>query len=94
MTIPLYESPQGQSPAAMRYLMQMDFDDKCFAAAVLSLAVKGHLRIAQSDGALGFSKVFNLRGGLSAWRSENLPVVRQAGQSSGGQSSGGKSAAQ
>jgi rhodanese-related sulfurtransferase len=25
---------------------------------------------------LGFSKVFNLRGGLSAWRHENLPVIR------------------
>lgn len=29
-------------------------------------------------GAAGFSKLFNLRGGLAAWRSENLPVVRQA----------------
>jgi len=60
VTIPLYESPKGQSPAAMRYLMQMDFDDKCFAAAVLSLAVKGHLRIEQSDGALGFRKTYTL----------------------------------
>lgn len=25
---------------------------------------------------LGFSKVFNLRGGLGAWRNENLPLVR------------------
>jgi rhodanese-related sulfurtransferase len=25
---------------------------------------------------LGFSKVFNLRGGLGAWRHENLPLVR------------------
>lgn len=25
---------------------------------------------------LGFSKVFSLRGGLNAWRHENLPVVR------------------
>jgi rhodanese-related sulfurtransferase len=37
-------------------------------------------------GALGFSKLFNLRGGISAWRSANLPVVRQA--------AGGKSTAQ
>lgn len=27
-------------------------------------------------GKLGFSKVFNLRGGLGAWRQENLPLVR------------------
>jgi rhodanese-related sulfurtransferase len=26
-------------------------------------------------GALGFSRVFSLRGGLSGWRAENLPVV-------------------
>lgn len=31
---------------------------------------------------LGFSKVFNLRGGLNAWRQENLPVVR--GNKAGG----------
>lgn len=43
-------------------------------------------------GALGFSKLFSLRGGLAAWRSENLPVVRATagGQSSGGQFSGGQ----
>jgi rhodanese-related sulfurtransferase len=55
---------------------------------------------------LGFTKPVSLRGGLGAWRSENLPVVRQsgAGQSAGGQSpagqgggavsSGGKNSAQ
>ena len=37
-------------------------------------------------GALGFSKLFNLRGGIAAWRGEHLPVVRQ--------SAGGKSIAQ
>jgi len=29
---------------------------------------------------LGFAKVFNLRGGLAAWRQENLPLVRGAGK--------------
>jgi hypothetical protein len=43
ITIPEYESPKGQSPASMRFLMQMGYDNSCFAAAVLSLAVKGHL---------------------------------------------------
>jgi rhodanese-related sulfurtransferase len=27
--------------------------------------------------AQGFTKVFNLRGGLSAWRAENLPLTRE-----------------
>lgn len=33
---------------------------------------------ARELGKLGFTKVFNLRGGLAAWRQENLPLVRGA----------------
>ena len=51
--IPEYQSPNGVSPAAMRYLLEMSYDDNAFAAAVLSLAVKGYLRIEQSAGILG-----------------------------------------
>ena len=40
---------------------------------------------ARELGKLGFTKVFNLRGGLGAWRQENLPLVR-------GSAAGGKSA--
>jgi uncharacterized membrane protein YgcG len=61
ITIPLYESPSGQTPASMRYLMEMRYDDKCFAAAVLSLAVKGYLRIEQDSGVLGFKKTYSLQ---------------------------------
>ena len=60
ITIPEYEAPKGQSPASMRYLMRMAYDNECFAAAVLSLAVKGHLRIQQDAGILGFGKTFTL----------------------------------
>ena len=38
--------------------------------------------------AQGFNKVVNLRGGLQAWRAENLPLVRDGG---GKQKSGGSS---
>lgn len=31
---------------------------------------------ARELGKLGFTRVFNLRGGLSAWRRDNLPLVR------------------
>ena len=58
--IPEYESPKGVSPAAMRYLLQMSYDDNAFAAAVLSLAVKGYLRIEQSAGILGLGKTYTL----------------------------------
>jgi uncharacterized membrane protein YgcG len=50
--IPHYEPPAGLSPAAMRFLRRMAYDDRCFAAAVLSLAVQGALRIEQASGGL------------------------------------------
>jgi uncharacterized membrane protein YgcG len=58
--IPEYQPPADQSPASMRYIMRMNYDNECFGAAVLSLAVKGYLRIQQDSGALGFGKTFTL----------------------------------
>jgi uncharacterized membrane protein YgcG len=59
--IPEYESPEVRSPGGMRFLLRMGYDDKCFAADVLSLAVKGYLTIEERDGGLlGFKKVFTL----------------------------------
>ena len=58
--IPEYEMPANLSAAAMRYLMRMKYDNQCFAAAILSLAVKGYLRIEEIDGLLGFGKHFTL----------------------------------
>ena len=48
---PHYEPPAAYSPAAVRYVMEMGYDDKTFAAAVINLAVKGHLSIACDDDA-------------------------------------------
>lgn len=41
----LYEAPEGFSPAAVRYVMRMGFDDKAFAATLVNMAVKGYLSI-------------------------------------------------
>jgi uncharacterized membrane protein YgcG len=60
IAIPEYESPKGQSPASMRFLMRMSYDNECFAAAVLSLAVKGYLHIHQDSGILGLGRKFTL----------------------------------
>lgn len=46
--MPRYEPLESFSPAAMRYLTRMGFDHKTFTAAVLNMAVKGHLTIQQS----------------------------------------------
>ena len=54
--IPLFEPPKGFSPAAVRYLMQMGFDAKTLAAAVLDMAVKGFLRLRESNGSYVLEK--------------------------------------
>ena len=41
----------------------------CDAAPSAAAAVRALAR-------QGFTKVFNLRGGLAAWRAENLPLAR------------------
>ena len=48
--MPIYEAPAGVSPAAMRYLVRMGFDDKTFTAAILDMAVKDYLSIKENDG--------------------------------------------
>ncbi len=47
--IPLFEPPHGFSPAAVRFIRKMDFDQKTFASAVVNMAVKGHLLIRETD---------------------------------------------
>jgi hypothetical protein len=46
VVIPRFVPPGGLSPAAVRYVWRMGFDDRTLAAAFLSLAVKGWLTIA------------------------------------------------
>jgi hypothetical protein len=43
--IPEYEPPAGHSPAGLRYLRRMRYDDRCFAADLVEMGVAGHLRI-------------------------------------------------
>lgn len=45
-----YEPPDGFSPASLRYIEKMGYDDTSMTAAVVSLAVKGYLRIIEDDG--------------------------------------------
>lgn len=45
--IPLYRPPLDLSPAAMRFILNMGYDNKVFAAAIINMAVKGVLTIEQ-----------------------------------------------
>ena len=40
-----YEPPEGFSPASLRYIRQMYYDNKVMTAAIVNLAVKGYLEI-------------------------------------------------
>lgn len=48
--IPLFMPPQGFSPAAVRFVRRMDFDQKAVAAIMVDMAVKGYLNIKENDG--------------------------------------------
>ncbi|HUV05625.1 MAG TPA: DUF2207 domain-containing protein [Armatimonadota bacterium] len=54
--IPLYEPPEGFSPAAIRYITRMRYDDKTFASAIVDMAIKRFIRIEQDDGVYTFVK--------------------------------------
>jgi uncharacterized membrane protein YgcG len=43
--IPLFGPPDGMSAAAVRYVEDMTFDDRCFTAAIIDLGVSGHIRL-------------------------------------------------
>lgn len=45
-----YEPPEGFSPASLRFINQMYYDNKVMTAAVVNLAVKGYLRIQDTGG--------------------------------------------
>ena len=49
-----YVPPDGFSPASLRYIRQMYYDDKVMTAAIVNLAVKGYLRIDVEEGSDGF----------------------------------------
>lgn len=46
---PRYQPPAGYSPASMRYIRRMSYDNTALTAAIVNLAVKGYLTINQAD---------------------------------------------
>ena len=48
--VPIFTPPDGMSPAAMRYVAEMDADNRSFAAALVNMGVAGHIRIVEEEG--------------------------------------------
>ncbi|MCU0843414.1 MAG: DUF2207 domain-containing protein [Spirochaetes bacterium] len=55
--IPLYAAPDGLSPAALRFVSQMGYDNRAFAAAIVGMAVRGHCTISDDDGVYTLRKL-------------------------------------
>jgi uncharacterized membrane protein YgcG len=45
-----YTPPSDMSPAVMRFITRMGYDDKGFAAALIDCAAKGHIDLYEEDG--------------------------------------------
>ncbi|HEX4533308.1 MAG TPA: DUF2207 domain-containing protein [Rhizomicrobium sp.] len=45
--IPLFSPPKDFSPSAVRYVHRMAYDNKAYAAALIDMAVKGFMKIAE-----------------------------------------------
>ena len=54
--IPLFAPPPSVGPAAARYIWKHRFDEKSFAASLVGLAVKGRLKIGETDGNFAITK--------------------------------------
>ncbi len=50
VVIPLFSAPADLSPAAIRFIDRMEYDDKVYAAALINMAVKGFITIREAGG--------------------------------------------
>ncbi len=57
--VPTFEPPENLSPAAMRYIQRMGFDNRTYAAAIINMAVKGYLTITDDDGTFTVERQHN-----------------------------------
>ncbi len=51
-----YEAPEGLSPGTLRHVERMAYDDRCFAADLVDLAVRGRLEIRKDGSAYSLSR--------------------------------------
>ena len=53
--VPLFEPPDGMTAAEVRYVKRMGFDNRAFAAAIVDSAVRGKLRLTETEAGGWFS---------------------------------------
>ncbi|HSR01029.1 MAG TPA: DUF2207 domain-containing protein [Sphingomicrobium sp.] len=48
-TVPIFSPPDDLSPAGMRYIAKMNADNRTFAAALVDMGVRGHIRMVEEN---------------------------------------------
>ena len=48
--VPLFSPPDGLTPAGMRYILNMAADNRTFAAALVDMGVRGHIKLSEEEG--------------------------------------------
>ena len=76
----LYYPPAKLSPAVMRYISRMGYDNKAFSAALIDLAVKGLITIHDDDGEYTVRKKAGAETDLSPEESKLYRRLFNAGQ--------------
>jgi uncharacterized membrane protein YgcG len=79
--MPIYTPPDNLSPAAIRFMTEMGFDDRVLAAAVIDMAVKGHLTIADAGSKYTLTKNSGAASKLSPDEQRVLSQLFRSGSS-------------
>ena len=48
--VPIFSPPDDLTPAGMRYVTKMNSDSRAFAAALVDMGVRGHIRLTEEEG--------------------------------------------
>ncbi|MDP1993182.1 MAG: DUF2207 domain-containing protein [Syntrophales bacterium] len=79
--MPIYSPPDNLSPASMRFMAEMGYDDKVFAAAVINMAVKGYLSIREKSAKYTLTKTDDNPSKLSSEEKKMAAQLFQSGSS-------------
>ena len=50
--VPIFSPPDDLTPAGMRYVTKMGADNRTFAAALVDMGVRGHIRLVEEEGGI------------------------------------------
>ena len=75
--VPIFSPPDDLTPAAMRYVTKMGADNRAFAAALVDMGVRGHVRLVEEEGGWFSSKKMRIErlAGTNALPSEEQAAL-------------------